>query len=56
MSLIAQQRAFAGLLDADEPQADPALLRARAGDEVTVRTPRGPETIEVLAISYPVTG
>jgi transcription elongation factor GreB len=30
-----------------------ALLRARKGDEVTVRTPRGPERIEVLAISYP---
>ncbi|WP_408863182.1 transcription elongation factor GreB [Acidisoma sp.] len=31
-----------------------ALLRARQGDEVTVRTPRGPELIEVLEISYPV--
>jgi transcription elongation factor GreB len=30
-----------------------ALLRAREGDEVTVRTPRGPEKIEVLAIRYP---
>lgn len=30
-----------------------ALLRARRGDEVTVRTPRGPEQIEVLDISYP---
>jgi transcription elongation factor GreB len=30
-----------------------ALLRARCGDEVTVRTPRGPETVEVLAIRYP---
>ena len=30
-----------------------ALLRARVGDEVTVRTPRGPETIEVTGISYP---
>jgi transcription elongation factor GreB len=30
-----------------------ALLRARCGDEVTVRTPRGPERLEVLAISYP---
>ncbi len=29
-----------------------ALLRARKGDEVTVRTPRGPELIEVLAIQY----
>ena len=30
-----------------------ALLRARVGDEVTVRTPQGPQTIEVLAIRYP---
>jgi transcription elongation factor GreB len=30
-----------------------ALLRARCGDEVTVRTPRGPERLEVLAIRYP---
>jgi transcription elongation factor GreB len=30
-----------------------ALLRAKIGDEVTVRTPRGPEIIEVLAIAYP---
>jgi transcription elongation factor GreB len=30
-----------------------ALLKARQGDEVTVRTPRGPEVLEVLAISYP---
>lgn len=30
-----------------------ALLRARVGDEVTVRTPRGPETLEVLRICYP---
>jgi transcription elongation factor GreB len=29
-----------------------SLLRARVGDEVTVRTPRGPEVIEVLAIRY----
>ncbi len=29
-----------------------ALLRARAGDEVKVRTPRGVETIEVLEIRY----
>jgi transcription elongation factor GreB len=33
-----------------------ALLRARPGDEVTVRTPRGGETIEVVRISYPETG
>ena len=30
-----------------------ALLRARRGDEVTVRTPRGPEVLEVVAIRYP---
>ena len=30
-----------------------ALLRARVGEEVTVRTPRGPEAIEVVAIRYP---
>ncbi len=30
-----------------------ALLRARQGDEVTVRTPRGPEVLEVVAITYP---
>ena len=29
-----------------------ALLRARSGDEVKVRTPRGTEIVEVLAISY----
>ena len=30
-----------------------ALLGARVGDEVRVRTPRGPEVIEVLALRYP---
>jgi transcription elongation factor GreB len=30
-----------------------ALLRARRGDEVTVRTPRGPEVLEIVAIRYP---
>jgi transcription elongation factor GreB len=30
-----------------------ALLRARRGDEVTVRTPRGPEVLEILDITYP---
>jgi transcription elongation factor GreB len=30
-----------------------ALLRARHGDEVTVRTPRGPEVLEVVGIAYP---
>jgi transcription elongation factor GreB len=30
-----------------------ALLGAKVGDEVRVRTPRGPELIEVTAIRYP---
>ena len=30
-----------------------ALLKARVGDEVRVRTPRGLETVEVLEICYP---
>ena len=30
-----------------------ALLRAKQGDEVTVRTPRGPEVLEVVGIHYP---
>jgi len=30
-----------------------SLLRARVGDEVIVRTPRGPEILEVTAIRYP---
>lgn len=30
-----------------------ALLKAREGDVVTLRTPNGPETIEVIEISYP---
>jgi transcription elongation factor GreB len=30
-----------------------ALLKAREGDQVELRTPTGPETIEVLAIRYP---
>jgi transcription elongation factor GreB len=30
-----------------------ALLRGRRGDEVTVRTPRGPEVLEILDIAYP---
>jgi transcription elongation factor GreB len=29
-----------------------ALLKARIGDVVTMRTPRGPERLEVLAIRY----
>ncbi|WP_232480636.1 transcription elongation factor GreB [Roseomonas sp. KE2513] len=30
-----------------------ALLRARVGDEVTVRTPAGPSSVEITAITYP---
>jgi transcription elongation factor GreB len=30
-----------------------ALLRAKCGDEVVVRTPRGPEVLEVVSIVYP---
>jgi len=30
-----------------------ALLKARAGDSVTLRTPAGEETIEILEVSYP---
>jgi transcription elongation factor GreB len=30
-----------------------ALLKARVGDEVRLRTPSGWETLEVLAVSYP---
>ncbi len=30
-----------------------ALLRARIGDEVAVRTPRGTEMAEIIAIAYP---
>jgi transcription elongation factor GreB len=33
-----------------------ALLRARCGDEVTVRTPRGPEVLEIVGIRYPGRG
>jgi transcription elongation factor GreB len=30
-----------------------ALLRAKVGEEVAVRTPRGPEIVEILRIDYP---
>ena len=33
-----------------------ALLRARVGDAVTVHGPSGPETVEVIAINYPLAG
>jgi transcription elongation factor GreB len=44
----------AGKISPTSPIAT-ALIKARAGvgDEVAVHTPRGVETIEVLAISYP---
>jgi transcription elongation factor GreB len=42
----------AGKISIGSPMAL-ALLRARQGDEVSVRTPRGPEAVEVIAISYP---
>jgi transcription elongation factor GreB len=29
-----------------------ALLKARVGDTVTVRAPRGPETVEIVALRY----
>jgi transcription elongation factor GreB len=29
-----------------------ALLKARVGDTVTVRAPRGPETLEIVALRY----
>jgi transcription elongation factor GreB len=30
-----------------------ALIKARVGDEVRLRTPAGDELLEVLAVSYP---
>jgi transcription elongation factor GreB len=42
----------AGKISIGSPVAR-ALLGARQGDEVTVRTPRGPEVLEVVAIWYP---
>jgi len=33
-----------------------ALLKARVGDVVTLRTPRGPETLEILEIRYDASG
>jgi transcription elongation factor GreB len=42
----------AGKISIDSPVAL-ALLRARRGDEVIVRTPRGPEVLEIVAVSYP---
>jgi transcription elongation factor GreB len=30
-----------------------AILKARVGDLVEVRTPKGVETLEILAIAYP---
>ena len=33
-----------------------ALLKAREGDEVTLVTPAGPQTLEVIEVSYPSPG
>jgi transcription elongation factor GreB len=33
-----------------------ALLKAREGDEVTLVTPAGPQTLEVIEVSYPPPG
>jgi transcription elongation factor GreB len=33
-----------------------AMLKARVGDVVTLRTPRGPERIEILAVRYDAIG
>jgi transcription elongation factor GreB len=33
-----------------------ALLKARAGDEVSLQTPAGPQRLEVLAVRYPKPG
>ena len=30
-----------------------ALIKARAGDSVVLRTPAGEETLEILEVSYP---
>lgn len=46
----------AGMQDGKISIASPvalALLRARVGDEVSVHTPRGRETLEITAIAYP---
>jgi len=42
----------AGRISIDSPVAL-ALLRARRGDEVSVRTPRGVELLEIVDIVYP---
>jgi len=42
----------AGKISIGSPMAL-AMLRARAGDEVTVRTPAGPSSIEIMDIRYP---
>lgn len=42
----------AGTISVASPVAA-ALLGARAGDEVTVATPRGREVLEVAAVAYP---
>ncbi|MFC7737267.1 transcription elongation factor GreB [Roseomonas sp. GCM10028921] len=42
----------AGKISIGSPMAL-ALLRARVGDEVTVRTPAGPSSVEITRILYP---
>ncbi|MBP0443610.1 transcription elongation factor GreB [Roseomonas sp. SSH11] len=42
----------AGKISIGSPMAL-AMLRARVGDEVVVRTPTGPSSIEILEIRYP---
>jgi transcription elongation factor GreB len=42
----------AGKISVGSPMAL-AMLRAQVGDEVTVRTPAGPSSIEITAIHYP---
>lgn len=50
-----------GIDEADNLQAEVswispvarALLKARVGDEVTLLTPQGPQTIEVIEVRYP---
>ncbi|MBP0496384.1 transcription elongation factor GreB [Roseomonas indoligenes] len=42
----------AGKISIGSPMAL-AMLRAQVGDEVTVRTPAGPSSVEITAIHYP---
>jgi transcription elongation factor GreB len=42
----------AGKISIGSPMAL-AMLKARVGDEVTVRTPSGPSSVEIISIRYP---